>query len=175
MNVCQTTILLNNGKYCKGNSKRFKRKFQGFSGLFCFSNRLINREIGIWRRSAVEPGREKRLRGCWTLSESADSVAQRAVVRAAFKSRMLPPTPQSSCISTKPVYKISSATWLTHNPVRSEMATRVRTTYIECYQIVLNIRADRHFIMINTIWMKFFNGLRFWLRIFRIILHNKQL
>ena len=24
------------------------------------------------------------------------------------------------------------------------MATRVRTTYIECYQIVLNIRADRH-------------------------------
>ena len=91
MNICQTTILLNNGKYCKGKSKRFKRKFQGFSGLFCFSNRLINREIGIWRRSAVEPGREKRLRGCWTLSESADSVAQRAVVRAAFKSRMLPP------------------------------------------------------------------------------------
>ena len=37
MNICQTTILLNNGKYCKGKSKRFKRKFQGFSGLFCFS------------------------------------------------------------------------------------------------------------------------------------------
>ncbi|MDC0152353.1 hypothetical protein OAJ16_02485 [Deltaproteobacteria bacterium] len=68
----------------------FKRKFQGFRGLFCFSNRLIIREIGIWRRPAVEPGREKRLRGCLILSESADSVAQRAVVRAAFKSRMLP-------------------------------------------------------------------------------------
>ena len=37
MNICQTTILLNNGKHCKGKSKRFKRKFQGFSGLFCFS------------------------------------------------------------------------------------------------------------------------------------------
>ena len=89
MNICHTTILLNNGKHYKGKSKRFKGKFQGFRGLFCFSNRLINREIRIWRRPAVEPGREKRLRGCWTLSESADSVAQRAVVRAAFKSRML--------------------------------------------------------------------------------------
>ena len=37
MNIYQTTILLNNGKHCKGKSKRFKRKIQGFSGLFCFS------------------------------------------------------------------------------------------------------------------------------------------
>ena len=29
-------------------------------------------------------------------------------------------------------------------PVRSDMSTKVRTTYIECYQIALNIRADRH-------------------------------
>ena len=101
----------------KGKSKRFKRKFQGFSGLFCFSNRLINREIGIWRRSAVEPGREKRLRGCWTLSESADSVAQRAVVRAAFKSRMLPPPLRAPASQPSRRTATSSVTWLTLIPV----------------------------------------------------------
>ena len=42
------------------------------------------------------------------------------------------------------VQNLISYLTLTHNPVRSEMATRVRTTYIECYKIVLNIRDDRH-------------------------------
>ena len=40
---------------------------------------------------------------------------------------VLPPTPQSSCISIKPVYRTSSATWLRLVPVRSEMAARVRS------------------------------------------------
>ena len=70
-----------------------------------------------------------------------------------------PPLPlftqvQSSCISINPVYKISSDTWLTHNPVNSEMATRVRTTYIECYKIVLNIRDDRHLFQMKWFSLK---------------------
>ena len=54
------------------------------------------------------------------------------------------PGASSSCISIRPVYKTSSTTWLAVIPVHFDMDTRVRTTYIECYQIVLNIRADRH-------------------------------
>ncbi len=63
-----------------------KRKFQGFSGAFWFGHGLIYQEMGIWRRSAVEPGCEKRIRSGSILSETTDMAAQRAVLRAAFKS-----------------------------------------------------------------------------------------
>jgi len=34
------------------------------------------------------------------------------------------------------------------------MATRVRTTYIECYKIVLNIRDDRHLFQMKWFSLK---------------------
>jgi hypothetical protein len=43
-----------------GKSKMVKRKFQGFSGAFWFGLGLIYQEMGIWRRSTIKSGCEKR-------------------------------------------------------------------------------------------------------------------
>ena len=46
--------------YAIGKSKMVKRKFQGFSGAFWFGLGLIYQEMGIWRRSTIKSGCEKR-------------------------------------------------------------------------------------------------------------------
>ncbi|SVA48262.1 uncharacterized protein METZ01_LOCUS101116 [marine metagenome] len=38
MNICPTTILYNNGLHIIGKSIKVKRKFQSFSGAFCFGH-----------------------------------------------------------------------------------------------------------------------------------------
>ena len=118
-----------------GKSKPFKEIISPFHRRLLLNLRLWN-GVWLWRISG----------GSWWSIKAEMRLTTLCIDGGASA---LPPTPLysssgSSCISIMPVYKISSATWLTHNPVRSEMATRVSTTYIECYQIVLNIRADRH-------------------------------
>ena len=69
-----------------GKSKWVKGKYQGYSIAFWFGHGLIYQEMGILRRSAFDPGYEKRIRSGSILSETTNMAAQRAGLRAAFKS-----------------------------------------------------------------------------------------
>ena len=80
-----------------GKSKWGRRKLWSFSCEFWFGHGLIYQEMGILRRSAFDPaclrriclgrqGCEKRIRSGSILSEKTDMAAQRAGLRAAFKS-----------------------------------------------------------------------------------------